>query len=241
MTKDVSAARLSAIYDVLSRTYPTYEEMDDPWMTHGLSATPFRHLISGCLSTVTVTKRVVAACIPLYARVSTFEELLALDDDELRDIIRSVAHYNRKTVNLKILCRQIIDEHGGEIPSDRESLLKLQGVGRKVADLMMNHVFSEDSIAVDTHVLRVLQRLEIVSDSTAEKAADTINAITPAGYKRHAHEWLIQLGMQVCHARSPDCASCVVLQLCPSGAKTRPDSTLASNCLGSQQKCCVAQ
>ena len=217
MTQPASKARLTSIYDILSRTYPTYEEMDDPWMANGLSATPFRHLISGCLSTVTVTKRVVSAAVPLYQRVSTFEELLALDDEELRAIIKPVAHYNRKTVNLKILCRQIIEEHGGEIPSDRESLLKLRGVGRKVADLMMNHLFSEDSIAVDTHVLRVLQRLDIVKDTTAEKAADTINAITPAGYKRHAHEWLIQLGMQVCHARSPDCPSCVVSHLCPTG------------------------
>ena len=217
MTQPASKARLTSIYDILSRTYPTYEEMDDPWMANGLSATPFRHLISGCLSTVTVTKRVVSAAVPLYQRVSTFEELLALDDEELRTIIKPVAHYNRKTVNLKILCRQIIEKHGGEIPSDRESLLKLQGVGRKVADLMMNHLFSEDSIAVDTHVLRVLQRLDIVKDTTAEKAADTINAITPAGYKRHAHEWLIQLGMQVCHARSPDCPSCVVSHLCPTG------------------------
>jgi len=217
MTQPASKARLTSIYDILSRTYPTYEEMHDPWMANGLSATPFRHLISGCLSTVTVTKRVVSAAVPLYQRVSTFEELLALDDEELRSIIKPVAHYNRKTVNLKILCRQIIEEHGGEIPSDRESLLKLQGVGRKVADLMMNHLFSEDSIAVDTHVLRVLQRLDIVEATTAEKAADTINAITPAGYKRHAHEWLIQLGMQVCHARSPDCPSCVVSHLCPTG------------------------
>jgi endonuclease-3 len=215
MTQPTSKARLTSIYDILSRTYPTYEEMDDPWMANGLSATPFRHLISGCLSTV--TKRVVSAAVPLYQRVSTFGELLALDDEELRAIIKPVAHYNRKTVNLKILCQQIIEEHGGEIPNNRESLLKLQGVGRKVADLMMNHLFSEDSIAVDTHVLRVLQRLDIVEATTAEKAADTINAITPAGYKRHAHEWLIQLGMQVCHARSPDCPSCVVSHLCPTG------------------------
>ncbi|RYG86412.1 MAG: hypothetical protein EON58_21765 [Alphaproteobacteria bacterium] len=82
---------------------------------------------------------------------------------------------------------------------------------------MMNHLFSEDSIAVDTHVLRVLRRLELVADTTAEQAADTINSITPAKYKRHAHEWLIQLGMQVCHARSPDCRSCSVSMLCSTG------------------------
>ena len=220
MTTNASPVRLSAIYDILSRTYKTYEEMDDPWMANGLSATPFRHLISGCLSTVTVTKRVVSAAVPLYQRVSTFEELLALDDEELRAIIKPVAHYNRKTENLKILCRQIIEYHGGEIPSDRESLMKLRGVGRKVADLMMNHLFSEDCIAVDTHVLRVLRRLEIAKDTSAEQAANTINAITPAKYKRHAHEWLIQLGMQVCHARSPDCIACPVSKLCPASGNS---------------------
>ncbi|MDX3910396.1 MAG: hypothetical protein QHC67_11320 [Sphingobium sp.] len=104
MTEHVSPSRLAAIYDILSRTYPTYEEMDDPWMSNGLSATPFRHLVSGCLSTVTVTKRVVSAAVPLYKRVSTFQELLALDDEELRSIIKPVAHYNRKTANLKVLC-----------------------------------------------------------------------------------------------------------------------------------------
>ncbi len=120
MTQPASKARLTSIYDILSRTYPTYEEMDDPWMANGLSATPFRHLVSGCLSTVTVTKRVVSAAVPLYRRVSTFEELLALDDEELRAIIKLVAHYDRKTVNLKTLCRQII-----------EGLRKAEGVGRE--------------------------------------------------------------------------------------------------------------
>lgn len=209
--------RLTAIYEILSQTYPTYEESGDPWMTNGLSATPFRHLVSGCLSTMTLTKRVINACVPLYARVSTFEELLALDDDELRDIIRPVAHYNRKTVNLKAMCRQIIEGHGGEIPQTREQVMELQGVGRKVADLVMNHLNAQDSIAVDSHVLRVLRRLAIVTDTTAEAAADTIGMLTPSGYKRHAHEWLIQLGMHVCHVRKPDCPDCVVRSLCPFG------------------------
>lgn len=137
----------------------------------------------------------------------------------MRDIIRPVAHYNRKTVNLKAMCRQIIDEHGGTIPRNREAVMELKGVGRKVADLVMNHLNEQDSIAVDSHVLRVLRRLGMVGDVSAEVAADAIGGLTPPGYRRHAHEWLIQLGMKVCHARKPACGACVVRALCPTGGE----------------------
>ena len=217
----VSDDRLAAIYARLAISYPTFSETDDPWMAHGLSSTPFRSLVSTCLSTMTITSRVVKACVPLYQRVSSFEELLALDDEELRSIIKPVAHYNRKTVNLKIMCRQIINDYHGRIPATRDELLKLQGVGRKVADIMMNFVFSEDTIAVDTHVLRVLNRLHIVQTDSAEKASDAINGLTPNQYKRHAHEWLIQHGMKVCLARRPNCESCCIAGLCPSAKYTR--------------------
>ena len=183
-------------------------------MTNGLSSTPFRCLVSVCLSTMTITPRVVKACVPLFERVSSFEELLALDDEELRAIIKPVAHYNRKTTNLKIMCQQILRDFDGHIPDTHEDLMKLQGVGRKVADIMMNFIFGQDTIAADTHVLRVLNRLEIVRTAVAEEAADQINALTPGRYKRHAHEWLIQHGMQTCTARNPRCNGCCVANLC---------------------------
>lgn len=138
--------RLEIIYGVLQRTYPTFDQTDDPWMTNGLSSTPFRCLVSVCLSTMTITPRVVKACVPLFDKVSSFEELLALDDEELRAIIKPVAHYNRKTTNLKIMCRQILETYHGKIPETHEELMKLQGVGRKVADIMMNFIFNEDTI-----------------------------------------------------------------------------------------------
>jgi len=205
---------LSEIYSLLSKAYVTFDKTDDPWMTNGLSATPFRSLVSGCLSTLTVTKRVVNACVPLYQKVETFEQLLALDDEELRAIIKPVAHYNRKTEGLKIMARQIIDDFQGKIPDNRKDLMKLHGVGRKVADLMMNFVFAEDSIAVDTHVLRLLNRLGIVDTKSATEAADIINAQTPEQYKHHAHEWLIQHGMKICVARRPKCEDCMITAHC---------------------------
>lgn len=220
-TKTIDERELDAIYDILSKTYTTFEETDDPWMTNGLSTTPFKSLVSVCLSTMTSTKRVVNAAVPLYKRVSTFEELAQLDDDELRRIIKPVAHYNRKTKNLKEMARQIIEEHDGKIPEDRDELMKLKGVGRKCADIMMNFTFSKDSIAVDTHVLRVLNRLGVVETSSATDAADIINAKTPAHYKRHAHEWLIQHGMKVCVSRSPRCERCPLTKHCDWFAEHR--------------------
>lgn len=213
--------KLTQIYDVLSSTYPTFENTDDPWMTNGLSSTPFKSLVSVCLSTMTITKRVVNACVPLYQRVSNFQELLDLDDDELREIIKPVAHYNRKTINLKVMARQILENHGGRIPESREELMKLQGVGRKVTDIMLNFVFAKDTIAVDTHVLRVLNRLGIVETDSAEEAADVINLITQSFFKRHAHEWLIQHGMKTCFARNPQCESCCIASLCDQTQLTR--------------------
>lgn len=158
---------LDAIYGILSRAYTTFDETDDPWMTNGLSSIPFRSLVSVCLSTMTTTKLVVKAAVPLYEKIKNFEELAAIDDDELREIIRLVAHYNRKTKLLKAMAQQILDEHDGEIPQNRDELMALPGVGRKVTDIMMNFVFSEDSIAVDSHVLRVLNRLGVVDTRSA--------------------------------------------------------------------------
>lgn len=217
-TRRPAEHRLTVLYERLSARYPTFDQTDDPWMTHGLSSTPFRCLISVCLSTMTVTPRVVKACVPLFERVSDFEQLLALDDDELRTLIKPVAHYNRKTTNLKTLCRQILQDFGGRVPDNHEDLMKLQGVGRKVADIMMNFIFKEDTIAVDTHVLRVLNRLDVVHTSDPELAADRINSITLPHFKRHAHEWLIQHGMQVCSARRPKCGECCVSDLCSQAA-----------------------
>lgn len=209
-----AANRLVQIYQRLSDTYPTFDQTDDPWMTNGLSSTPFRCLVSVCLSTMTITPRVVKACVPLFEKVSTFHELLQISDDELKEIIKPVAHYNRKTKNLKIMAKQIIYQFDGKIPETHDELMRLQGVGRKVADIMMNFIFNQDTVAVDTHVLRVLNRLEIVKTDSAEKASDLINKLTPLTYKRHAHEWLIQHGMKVCHARSPACESCCLFEVC---------------------------
>lgn len=210
----LGAAEVTEVYETLSRTYPTFDQSDDPWMTNGLSSTPFKALVSAALSTVTTTSRVVTAALKLYDRVSTFQELADLDDDELRDMIRTVAHYNRKTQYLKRMSRQIIDEHGGQVPHDRDALMALPGIGRKVTDLMLNFEFGELTIGVDTHVHRVVNRIGMVATTTHEKTADALMDVTPDRFTPHAHEWLIQHGATVCRSRAPRCGGCPLSDVC---------------------------
>lgn len=210
----LAKSETSAIYKSLSNAYPTFDQSDDEWMTNGLSSTPFRSIVSAALSTMTTTKRVVAACVPLYKKVSNFEELLALGDEELRSIIKPVAHYNKKTKSLKMMCKQIIERHGGKIPRTQEELLKLQGIGLKCSSLIMNFIFDTPLIAVDTHIHRLLNRLGVVDTTSTDITTKVINEVTPAKYKKHAHEWLIQHGMKVCVARSPHCSDCIISSHC---------------------------
>ena len=206
--------KLTRIYEVLSKTYQIFSENGNDWDANGLSNTPFKSLVSVMLSTMTNTKRVIKAAVALYAKATTPEELLALPDDELTALIKPVAHYNRKTQHLKQMSHQLLDRHHGEVPHTREELMALQGVGRKCTDILMNFTFDQPAIAVDSHVLRVLNRLGVIDTDSAKQAADEINEQTPAKYKQHAHEWLIQHGGKVCVARKPKCEECPLTELC---------------------------
>jgi endonuclease-3 len=202
------------VYTRLSKTYKIFSENDNEWDKNGLSNTPFKSLVSVKLSTMTNTKRVIKAALALYEEISTPEDLLNLSDEKLVELIKPVAHYNRKAQHLKEMCKQLIEKHNGEVPRTREELIELQGVGRKCVDIMMNFTFNEDAIAVDSHVHRVLNRVGIVNTKNHIETADIINEITPLKFKKHAHEWLIQHGMQVCVALKPQCSECSIADLC---------------------------
>lgn len=206
--------RITEVYEILSQRYPVFAENNNEWSANGLDATPFRNLVSVALSTMTQSTRCIKACVALYERADTPEGILELEDDELRALIKPVAHYNRKTISIKRMCRMLLDDYDGEIPKDHSELMKLPGIGRKCADIMMNFIFDEPTVAVDTHVHRVVNRIGIVETSTHTQTADRLAAITPDGYKAHAHEWLIQHGMKTCVAQSPHCPQCPVANLC---------------------------
>jgi endonuclease-3 len=206
--------KIEQLYELLSKTYRTFDEVENEWGDNGLSSKPFKSLVSVMLSTMTHTKRVIKAANALYAEVSTPQELLRLSDEHLTELIRPVAHYNRKTQHLKQMCRQLIERHGGEVPRTRDELMALQGVGRKCTDILLNFTFDQPAIAVDTHMFRVLNRVGVVHTESQTVAADEINRLTPDRFKRHAHEWLIQHGGKVCGARKPKCDECPLTKLC---------------------------
>lgn len=212
-------SKIEEIYKRLEIDQPTFDEIDDDWTRNGLSNTHFKALVSVVLSTMTYTLRVIKAATALYSVADTPEELLQLENDELRELIKPVAHYNRKTEYLKKMCQEILDNFDGDVPKTKTELLSLTGIGEKCANIMLNFEFNQDSIAVDSHVFRVLTRLGIFNTSSHEKGSEIINKMTPDKYKRHAHEWLIGFGMRVCHAKKTACSECVLYDLCISSEK----------------------
>ncbi|WP_336765950.1 endonuclease III domain-containing protein [Paenibacillus sp. USHLN196] len=206
--------RIILIYERLRKTQPTFVETDNDWIAKGLSSTPFKALVSVAISTMTTEKRTIDACTALYDKISTPQQLLQLEDEELSSLIKPAAHYNRKTKNLKKMCQQLIERHNGEVPCTRDELLALTGVGRKCTDILMHFTFSEPTIAVDTHVHRVVNRLGMTHTISREDTADAINQITPLKFKHHAHEWIIQHGMKICIARKPKCSECSLTDFC---------------------------
>ena len=122
----------------------------------------------------------------------------------------------------------LIEQHGGEVPRQREALETLPGVGRKTANVVLNVAFGEPTIAVDTHIFRVGNRTGLAPGKTPREVETGLEAVTPAEYKRDAHHWLILHGRYVCKARKPECPVCVIADLCRYGDKTPPAEMIAA-------------
>jgi len=174
----------------------------------------FRSLVGVTLSAQTRDERTAEACANLFAVATTAQEILDLDIEELKKLIRSAGMYNNKAKNLKAMSQQLLERHGGVVPNDRRALMKLAGVGRKSTDIMMRFVFQEPAIAVDTHVHRISNRLGIAQTRSEHKTAEVLERDTPDQYRWGAHEWLIQQGKYVCRARNPQCDQCMLADLC---------------------------
>jgi endonuclease-3 len=176
------------------------------------------------LSAHTTDKSVNAATRQLFPRANTPQAILALGVEGLLPYLKSVGLYNMKTKNLLALCRQLIEKHGGEIPATRAELEALPGVGRKTANIILNMVFGEASIAVDTHIFRVANRTGLAPGKTPRAVEEALLANTPAAYRKDAHHWLLLHGRYVCTARKPACPRCIISDLCEYRHKTPPTS-----------------
>ncbi|KLE34180.1 endonuclease III domain-containing protein [Aurantiacibacter luteus] len=174
----------------------------------------FRSCISCMLSAQSLDRNTAAAAKALFALAHTPRTMLALSDERIAAAIKPCGLYNMKTRNIRRFCEALLAEHGGKVPSTREGLLSLPGIGRKCADIVMSFTFGADVIAVDTHVHRVCNRIGLTEAKTADRTAEQLEARSPAWALRDGHFWLIQLGKRICRARSPRCDVCPVSDLC---------------------------
>src|SRR5258706_10380151 len=189
---------------------------------------PFELLIAVVLSAQATDRSVNLATARLFPVANSPRALLALGEAGVIPYIQTIGLFRTKAKNIVALCRQIIDEHGGEVPADHAALIKLPGVGRKTANVVLNVAFGQPTIAVDTHIFRVGNRTGIAPGKTPLAVEAGLEAVTPARYKHGAHHWLILHGRYVCKARKPDCPGCPVADLCRYGAKTAPAEMIAA-------------
>jgi endonuclease III len=185
-------------------------------------STPFELLVAVMLSAHTTDKSVNIATRQLFPLANTPAALIKLGEEGVKPYLKSVGLYNTKTKNLIALCQVLVEQHNGEVPKTREALEALPGVGRKTANVVLNIVFGEATIAVDTHIFRVANRTGLAAGKTPREVEDALVASVPKAYLQNAHHWLILHGRYVCVARSPKCPSCIIADLCEYPHKTQP-------------------
>ena len=184
------------------------------------STSPYTMLVAVVLSAQATDVGVNKATPALFAAADTPEKMIELGEAGIRSHIRSIGLYQAKARNIVALSRMLVEEHGGEVPDDREALERLPGVGRKTANVVLNNVYDRPMIAVDTHVFRVANRTGLAPGKTPLAVERNLEDAIPETWKLHAHHWLILHGRYVCKARKPDCPACAIADLCAYEAKT---------------------
>ncbi len=183
-------------------------------------ATPFQLLIAVILSAQATDVGVNKATARLFPVAPTPDSMLALGEEGLADYIKTIGLYRTKARNVIATCRRLLEQHGGEVPADRAALEALPGVGRKTANVVLNTAFGEPTIAVDTHIFRLGNRTGLAPGKTVDEVERKLLRVTPEEFRKDAHHWLILHGRYVCKARKPECARCVVADLCAYRGKT---------------------
>jgi endonuclease-3 len=183
--------------------------------------TPFELLVAVILSAQATDKSVNLATRELFKVANTPQQIAALGVEGLARYVRSIGLYQTKARNVIATCQQLIAQHGGEVPQERTALEALPGVGRKTANVVLNTAFGQPTMAVDTHIFRVANRLGLAPGKNVREVEDRLLRRVPAEFLHDAHHWLILHGRYVCKARKPDCPHCSVADLCRYKQKTR--------------------
>jgi endonuclease-3 len=209
----MNARRVRAIFERLRERNPHPK-------TELEYSTPFELLVAVVLSAQATDKSVNLATRRLFKDANTPEAILALGVDGLSTYVRSIGLYQGKAKNIVATCRKLIEEHGGRVPKDRDALEALPGVGRKTANVILNTAFGQPTIAVDTHVFRVANRIGLARSDKVRDVEEQLLKVVPKEFLHDAHHWLILHGRYVCKAAKPDCPHCPIADLCEFGEKT---------------------
>ncbi|CZF81467.1 endonuclease III [Grimontia marina] len=186
-------------------------------------STPFELLIAVLLSAQATDVSVNKATDKLYPVANTPQALLDLGVDGVKEYIKTIGLFNSKAENVIKTCRIIVEQHGGEVPENREALEALPGVGRKTANVVLNTAFGWPTIAVDTHIFRVSNRTKFAMGKNVDQVEEKLLKVVPKEFKVDVHHWLILHGRYTCVARKPRCGSCIIEDLCDFKEKIYPD------------------
>lgn len=177
-------------------------------------ASTFELLVAVILSAQATDKGVNLATARLFPVANTPAALLALGVEGLEHTIKTIGLYHAKAKNIIAMCRMLLEQHDGQVPDDRAALEKLPGVGRKTANVILNTAFGQPTIAVDTHIFRISNRIGLAPGKTVLEVEQKLLKAVPGEFKQDAHHWLILHGRYVCVARKPKCGACVIHDLC---------------------------
>ncbi|MEZ5810662.1 MAG: endonuclease III [Rhizobiaceae bacterium] len=181
---------------------------------------PYTLVVAVALSAQATDVGVNRATKELFKIADTPQKMLALGEERLGHHIRTIGLWRNKAKNVIALSRKLIEDFGGVVPQTREELMTLPGVGRKTANVVLSMAFGEATMAVDTHIFRIANRLGLAPGKTPDEVEAALMKVIPQDYLYHAHHWLILHGRYVCKARRPDCEACVVADICKAPDKS---------------------
>jgi endonuclease-3 len=183
----------------------------------------YQLLVAVVLSAQATDVGVNRATRALFAKVKTPQQMLELGEEGLKQHIKTIGLFNSKAKNIIALSRILVEQYGGKVPDSRDELIKLPGVGRKTANVVLNCWFGQETFAVDTHIFRVANRTGLAKGKTVDEVEAKLERRVPPPFRLHAHHWLILHGRYVCKARQPECWRCKVSDLCSYRKKVLED------------------
>ena len=210
----LTRAKIAEIYAALAK-------LDPAPRTELNYVNPFTLTVAVALSAQATDVGVNKATKALFEAADTPEKMVALGEDKIRDYVKTIGLFRTKAKNVFLLSQMLIDDFGSKVPDNREDLIKLPGVGRKTANVVLNEAYGQPTMAVDTHIFRVSNRTGMAPGKDVLEVEFNLLKVTPPEYALHAHHWLILHGRYTCIARKPKCFNCAISDICKFKGKTK--------------------